>query len=89
MTIRCCLRRHRIRRFRHGVEFELFTRDTLRNRYGTELSVVPQPGGRGRAMLFSTEEQLPAQCARELLDACLRLAAEAARRPGDRLAALA
>jgi non-ribosomal peptide synthetase component F len=61
-----------------GVDFELYTPDTLGSRFGLELGLIPQHTGECKAMLFYTTDRFDRERARGLLDGYLALARTAA-----------
>ncbi len=68
-----------------GVDFELYTPDSLGSRFGLELGLIPQHTGGCQAMLFYTTDRFQPSWAKEFLADYFALAEAAAGRPEDRL----
>ncbi|PWU47559.1 condensation protein [Micromonospora sp. S4605] len=68
-----------------GVEFELYTPDSLGSRFGLELGLIPQHSGACQAMLFYTTDRFQPAWAEEFLADYLTLARAAAARPTEPL----
>lgn len=61
-----------------GVEFELYTPDSLGSRFTLELGLIPQHDGSCKAMLFYARDRYTQSEARAMLDGYVALAADAA-----------
>src|SRR5262249_41998658 len=69
-----------------GVDFELYTPDSLGSRFGLELGLIPQHTGECRAMLFYTTDRFDHSQAQAMLHDYVALAGVAARQPDTHLA---
>jgi hypothetical protein len=68
-----------------GVDFELYTPDSLGSRFGLELGLIPQHTGACQAMLFYTTDRFEPLWARDFLAEYVALAGAAARQPDGHL----
>jgi len=68
-----------------GVDFELYTPDSLGSRFGLELGLIPQHSGACQAMLFYTTDRFSSTWAHDFLAGYLTLAEAAARQPDAQL----
>jgi hypothetical protein len=69
-----------------GVEFELYTPDSLGSRFTLELGLIPQPTGSCKAMLFYGRDRFEQGWAAEFLDTYVAIAGAAAADPSRPLA---
>ena len=64
-----------------GVEFELYTPDSLGSRFGLELGLIPQHTGDCSAMLFYTTDRFRPEWAKEFIGDYLAFAQAASKQP--------
>lgn len=69
-----------------GVDFQLYTPDSLGSRFGLELGLIPQPSGACQAMLFYTTDRFDPAWAADFLAGYVALARAAAAEPAEPVA---